>query len=83
LKGKVLSADLPVIHLTNIGRNEGGTTPADIAEKVLGAISDSAGQVASSSLTKELRSRLEKAGEGAVGGTVKDVGGQIKGLFGN
>ncbi len=75
LKGKQLSADLPVIHLTNIGRDEGGTTPADVAQKILGAISNGAAQVASSQLAKELGSNLQKAGEG--------VGSQIKGLFGN
>jgi len=75
LKGKELSAGLPVIHLTNIGKDEGGTTPAVVAQKILGAITASASQVASSQMAKELGANLDKAKAG--------VSTQIKGLFGN
>jgi hypothetical protein len=83
LKGKQLSAKLPVIHLTNIGKNEDGATPAAIAQEVLGAISNSAAQVANADLTKELGSVLEKAGGGKIpAGAVEGIGKQIKGLWG-
>ncbi|MFA5041747.1 MAG: hypothetical protein WC464_08965 [Bdellovibrionales bacterium] len=81
LGGRQLTAPLPLIRLTNIGKNEGGTTPAEVAKKVLDAITKSAGQVASSSLTKELGASFNKAGEKA-GTAAKEIGGQIKGLLG-
>lgn len=83
LKGKKLSANLPTIRLTNIGKSEGGATPAEIAEKVIAAITSSASQVASDSLAKELGSSIEKATQGVLnGGSTEEVGDQIKGLFG-
>jgi hypothetical protein len=82
LQGRQLSAPLPVIHLTNIGKNEGGATPAEVAQKLLTAIANSASQVAGADLAKELGSTLEKTGGGIVGGAAGGIGGQIKGLFG-
>jgi hypothetical protein len=82
LQGKQLTAKLPLIHLTNIGKSEGGTTPADVSEKILGAITNEAAQVAGNEMAKELRSKLEKAGEDALSGAAGGVGNQIKGLFG-
>ncbi|MFA4993809.1 MAG: AsmA family protein [Bdellovibrionales bacterium] len=73
LEGKKLSTGLPVIHLTNIGKNEGGTTPAVVIEKVLGAITNSASKVASSKLAKELGATIRKTG--------KETGDKIKGYF--
>jgi hypothetical protein len=82
LQGRQLSAPLPVIHLTNIGKGEGGATPAEVAEKVLAAITNSASQIASADLAKELGSTLEKTGGGIVNGAAGGIGGQIKGLLG-
>jgi hypothetical protein len=82
LKGKQLSANLPTIHLTNIGKNEGGSTPSAVAQKILESITNSASKVARAALTKELGSELKKAGEGIVGGAVEDTGIQLKGLLG-
>ncbi len=61
LKGKTLDAKLPVIRLTNIGKNEGGADPAEVAEIVLEAITNASSQVATSNLTQELGSTIEKA----------------------
>jgi hypothetical protein len=74
LKGKKLSANLPLIHLTNIGKSEGGATPAEVTQKVLGAITESASKIASSSLAKELGANLS--------GAASDAEDQVKGLLG-
>ncbi len=38
LQGKSLSANLPDIHLKNIGKKQGGASPGEIAEKIIGSI---------------------------------------------
>lgn len=44
LKGKKLSAPLPDIHLTDIGKEKGGAEPGEVVEKLVRAISQSAGK---------------------------------------
>ncbi|HUY69142.1 MAG TPA: hypothetical protein VMV79_07560 [Alphaproteobacteria bacterium] len=81
LKGRSLSAPLPVIRLTNIGKASGGATAAQVADEVLGVITREASQVAASQFTGQLTGAVK----GAVGGAVKDVGGvggQLKSLIG-
>lgn len=83
LKDKKLSVALPAIHLTNIGKATGGATPAEVAQKILGTISNAAAQAASSSIAKELNATIEKATENMSEESAKDIGGQlIDGLFG-
>jgi hypothetical protein len=82
LQGKQLSANLPVIHLTNIGKSGGGASYAEVTQKILSVITASASQVASASLTKELGATLQKAGGGIVGGAAEGAGIQLKGLLG-
>ncbi len=43
LEGKTLDTPMPDIHLTDIGKDDGGVTPGEFAEKVIDAISDSVG----------------------------------------
>jgi len=89
LQGKKLSAALPLIHLENIGKGKDGATPAEVTEKILGVLSESASQVASTNLTKALSSSLENAGTEALkdkadelGDKAGEIGNQVKGLFG-
>lgn len=96
LGGKSLSAALPDIHLTNIGKDKGGATPGEVADKVLGALNaDIQKVVAGIGIdklkgmvpgTKDLQKLAPQGTGGAVGTTVKDVGGSVggavKGLFG-
>jgi hypothetical protein len=77
LKGKALSSPLPTIHLTNIGKDSGGASPAQVAQQVLGSITASASKVASADLSKELGTLKDAVGSGA--GGVTD---QVKGLLG-
>lgn len=79
LQGKTLSSGLPTIHLTNIGKDKGGATPAEIAQQVIGAISNAAAKVGSAD--------LEKAVKGMVGDKLKgvapsDLGDKAKSLLG-
>lgn len=89
LKGKTLSAPLPAIHLSNIGKDKGGATPGQVAEQVLSSITATATKVASADLQKELGSLKDVVGSGA--GSLKDAAGsggtsgisdQVKGLLG-
>ncbi|HEX6959572.1 MAG TPA: hypothetical protein VF194_16430 [Ferrovibrio sp.] len=81
LQGRSLSAPLPVIHLTDIGKDKGGATPAEIAEKIIGTISAKASSVASADLKKQLGTLLkDKAGD--IGGAAGGAAEKLKGLFG-
>lgn len=77
LQGKTFSAGLPTIHLTNIGKDKGGATPAQVAEQILGSITSTASKVATAELTKQLGSI-----KGLTGGAAGGVSDQMKGLLG-
>lgn len=95
LGGKKLGTALPTIHLTNLGKDEGGATPGEIAEEVLGAI-DTAVQKAVADIgldklkgvagagAEELKKKLEGAAGagGAVGGAAKGAEDTMKKLLG-
>jgi hypothetical protein len=90
LKGKTLSAGLPDIHLKDIGKDKGGATPSEVAEKILKALNDSATKAASSigigKTLDSLKQKMSGATEGvskAVGETTGEVGKKLKGLLGN
>jgi hypothetical protein len=72
-----LTAPLPPIHLANIGKDNGGATPAQVAEQVLASITSSAGRVAGDSLSKNLGGQFKNA----VGGNAGAVGDRLKGLL--
>ena len=86
LKGQIISTGLPTIHLTNIGRGKGGATPAEIANEVIGAISQQANKAAMADVTKSLDGLKGKVGE-ALGGALGKpdagaVGDQLRGILG-
>ncbi len=90
LEGKTLSAGLPDIHLKDIGKEDGGATPSEVAEKVLSALNDSAVKAASSigigKTLDSLKQSLGGATEGvskAVDDAAGQVGTKLKGLLGN
>ncbi|MBF0168926.1 MAG: hypothetical protein HQL45_14980 [Alphaproteobacteria bacterium] len=78
LPGGAATADLPDIKLTNIGKSGGGANPAEVASKVLNAISQSAVKAASNLGVGKL---MDSATE-AVGSTTKGGVDSVKGLFG-
>lgn len=71
-----MNAPLPVIHLTNIGKDKGGATPSQIAKQVLTAISNNAVNVAGDVLTRNINTgTLKNIATGASGGIAKRVNG--------
>ena len=97
LEGRTLSAALPDIHLTGIGRDKGGATPAEVLDRVIGAVGQAAGKaVASLGLGKMLGAAKEQAAgatqalaKGTAGARdlldkgARDAGSTLKKLFGN
>jgi len=79
LQGKTLDSKLPTIHLTDIGKSSGGATPAEVADKVLGSITQAASKVAVADLAKQATEQLKGAA-----GAVTAPGGatdRLKGLL--
>lgn len=96
LQGKKLSASLPEIHLEDVGKDEGGASPAEVAGEILTAINQSVFKAVSSLNVDGLMQGVGDLGKGVVGavggaattgGTkLKEgadaLGGAVKGLFG-
>lgn len=86
LKGKTLSASIPNIHLTDIGKKKGGATPGEVIDKVIGAIGQGTQKAVA---TLNLGNLADVAKEGAakakaeIEKIVKDIGGTLKKLLGN
>jgi hypothetical protein len=90
LQGRTVSSGLPTIHLKDIGKDKGGASPAEVADKVLGAITQQASKIASVDLDKALGQLKGAVGEQiqGVGGDVQknlpgNVGDKIQGVFGS
>lgn len=87
LGGKDLSANLPRIELTDIGKQSGGATPAEVAEKIANVLIAKVGPAVASlgvdqylgKSADEARAQLKARTEKAIGGQVGD---KLKGLFG-
>ncbi len=77
LQGRTLSSALPTIHLKDIGKDKGGATPAEVAERVLGSIMQQATKIASIDLDKALGQI-----KGVVTDQLKGASDQVKGLTG-
>ena len=86
LKGKTLSASIPNIHLTDIGKKKGGATPGEVIDKVIGAIGQGTQKAVA---TLNLGNLADVAKEGAAKAKAeiekvgKDIGGTLKKLLGN
>jgi len=75
LKGKELSAALPDIHLKDIGKQKGGADPSEVVEKLVRAISQSAG--------KAVRTLDLDRVVGSVKEAVDGMKGQLEGVKGS
>lgn len=83
LQGRTISAPLPTIQLKDIGKDKGGATPAEVAEKVIGAISAQASRVATAELQKQAGDLLKNQAGGLLGGaTGGSTGGATGGTSG-
>ncbi len=81
LQGQKVDVALPTIHLTNIGKAKGGATPAEVANEVIGAISQQAARVAATDLNKTLDSLKGSIGTPGASGGGK-AGDQLRGILG-
>lgn len=91
--GKSMSATLPEIHLTDIGRDENGATPAEVAAEVMTALTGRVnGFVSGLDLSGVLQGvenlpasleGLTGAAAGRAGDAVKGADDPVKKLFGN
>ncbi len=74
LKGKEMGATLPDIHLTDIGKDKGGATPAEVAKKVIDSMTaEIGGAMSSIGIGKTLDSLQQTLG-GAAGKAVGELG---------
>ncbi len=79
LQGETLSAVLPEIHLTDIGKGTGGATPQQVVELIVAALGDETGKVISGMNLDALRqgaTGLIKEGTGAATGAVGGAAGE-------
>ena len=89
LGGKKLSTALPDLHLTDIGRDNNGATPAQVAEEILSAINTAVIKSVSRLNVDGLMQGVGNLGKslGDGGSSLKDgadaVGNAVKGLFGS
>jgi uncharacterized protein involved in outer membrane biogenesis len=89
LAGKTVTASLPDIHLKDIGKDQGGTAPAEAFKEVFAALHK---EITSSGVTDSLKKGLKDAGLSAeaLGGeagkaaesAAGEAGKQLRGLFG-
>lgn len=77
LQGEPLTASLSTIHLSNIGKANGGITYAQVANLLLTTISTNAGKVAASDLSKNLGSVKDALQKKAPDMILNHVGGLL------
>jgi len=90
LNGQKLGSKLPTLTLTDIGKDDGGASPATVIKQVIDKMTAGVGSAVSGLNLDDLakgagdkaKKLLEGAGEGATG-TLDDAGKKLKGLLGN
>ncbi len=78
LEGETLSAVLPEIHLTDIGKDSGGATPQQVVEEIVAALGDETGKVISGMNLDALR----QGAAGAVNAITEGAGAAAEGVGG-
>ncbi|MEI6074601.1 MAG: hypothetical protein WCS94_03450 [Verrucomicrobiota bacterium] len=82
--GKEMTLPLPDIHLTDLGKNDAGITPAELIKEVLSQVTEGTFKAVASSVTdlgKGAANAAKDAGK-AVGEGVSKLGKSLGGLFG-
>ncbi len=82
--GKEMTLPLPDIHLTDLGKNDAGITPAELIKEVLSQVTEGTFKAVGSSVTdlgKGAANAAKDAGK-AVGEGVSKLGKSLGGLFG-
>ncbi len=71
LKGKKLSVPLPSIHLKDIGKDKGGASPGEVAEKIMASVADgvtkAVGSLDISGLIEDASGMVKDVTKGATG----------------
>jgi len=87
MQGKTLTTPLPDIHLKDIGKDEGGASPAEVVQQLIAAITEKAGGAAGSldlsqlgladisGKAAEIGAAAKDAAEGALKGATENIGG--------
>lgn len=97
LAGKTMTVSIPTIQLNDIGKEKGGASPGEVAEKIFASINQQIGKAVSGlglgkakEVVEGVASELkENLGEGVSGSTetledgAKKIGDSVKDLFGN
>jgi hypothetical protein len=84
-----IKADLPDIHLKDIGKKKGGASPAEVAQEIFAALySKIQSPMVMGALDDQLKklggagiAEIEKAAKGAAGKEAEGVADKVKGLF--
>ncbi|MBL4720979.1 MAG: hypothetical protein JKY20_07605 [Alphaproteobacteria bacterium] len=85
LGGKTLSASLPEIHLTDIGKDNGGADANEVASKIMAALTDSVGGFVSGldiSSVFEGMANVPDSLKGMAGGAMEKAGDVMKSVTG-
>ena len=80
LSDKTMSAPLTDIHLTNIGKQKGGATPGEVAEKIIGALGQSVNTAVASVDTSVVLGEAKKQFATAAGGVEEKGKGALGGV---
>ena len=75
LEGKTLSAALPDLHLTDIGKGQGGVLPAVAVDQVMEAVSKAIGRSVSTLNLDQIRGMVQGGAKGMIEKGVEGVGG--------
>lgn len=82
LAGKSVGAPLPTIHLKDIGKDSGGATPAEVADKVIKAISSGATKAVGTLDLDKLMGGATGAAKDVIDKGKEGVGGTLNKLLG-
>jgi hypothetical protein len=80
LSDKTISAPLPDIHLTDIGKQKSGATPGEVAEKIIDALGKSVNTTVASVDTSKVLGEAKKQFAAAKGGIEEKGKGAVSGM---
>lgn len=93
LQGKKMTVDLPAVKMANIGKSEGGATPAQVIKKLMDAFNKAAGGAVKNlglgkvveeveGVVKGAKEALESADPEQIEKKAGELGDAVKGIFG-
>ncbi|MBN2332280.1 MAG: hypothetical protein JXO49_01145 [Deltaproteobacteria bacterium] len=78
LKGKKMSAQLPDIHLRDIGKSKGGASPAEVAEQIMASLTKGIGSAVGTLNLDQLLGSVDEIKKEAVDLIQKEVDSSVK-----